>query len=58
MYFEVHNSVALCDLCVVVFQDGVIDNVFDLLLDHLSSYSHHIAFPELVLPVLLKVSAN
>ena len=52
-----HACAPVCNLCFVFLQDGLIDNVFDLLLDHLSSYSHHIAFPELVLPVLLKVKA-
>lgn len=36
-------------------QDGVIDQVYELLMNYLHVYSHTIAFPELVLPLTIQV---
>ncbi|XP_071476555.1 nucleolar complex protein 2 homolog [Diadema antillarum] len=37
------------------FKDGVIDQVYDLLVEHLQVHSHRIGFPELALPVILEL---
>jgi hypothetical protein len=36
-------------------QDGVVDQVYELLMNYLHVYSHTIAFPELVLPLTIQV---
>ena len=43
-------------LSVVLFQDGLMDEMYELILEHLVVHSHTISFPELALPVILKVS--
>ncbi|XP_045162524.2 nucleolar complex protein 2 homolog isoform X2 [Mercenaria mercenaria] len=37
------------------FKDGVIDQLYELLLEHFHAYAHTISFPELVLPALLQM---
>ncbi|XP_072047281.1 nucleolar complex protein 2 homolog [Amphiura filiformis] len=39
------------------FKDGLMDEVYELLLEHLVVHSHSISFPELALPVILKLKA-
>lgn len=39
------------------FKDGVMDQVYDLLMEHLQVHCHRIGFPELALPVVLEVKA-
>lgn len=38
-----------------VFQEGCVDQVVGLLLEHLAIYSTHIAFPEYIVPTVLQV---
>nr|XP_054768217.1 nucleolar complex protein 2 homolog [Lytechinus pictus] len=37
------------------FKDGVMDQVYDLLIEHLQVHCHRIGFPELALPVVLEL---
>ncbi|ESO91330.1 hypothetical protein LOTGIDRAFT_228791 [Lottia gigantea] len=39
------------------FKDGLIDQLYELLMDHLKVHSHSIGFPELVLPAVLQLKA-
>ena len=43
-------------LNVKFLQDGVMDHLFELLVDTFSLYSHTIGFPELVVPPVAQVS--
>ena len=39
-----------------VFQDAVADQIFELLLEYFSIHAHSIAFPEVALPAVVRVS--
>ena len=41
-----------------MIQSALLDKAFELLLEHLCGFSHSIGFPELVLPVTLRVSMD
>ena len=39
----------------VSFQDGIIDQLYELFMDHFYIHAHKIGFPELVLPAIIQV---
>ena len=41
-----------------VFQDAVADHIFELLLEFLCVHAHSIAFPEVALPAVVRVSSG
>lgn len=40
----------------VSLQDAIVDEIFELLLEFFSVHAHSIAFPEVVLPAVVRVS--
>lgn len=42
-------------ICCSAFQDGLIDQLYDLILDYFHTQSHSIGFPELALPTIIQV---
>ena len=57
-----HNTSLLVHVCLshdsqFVFQDAVADHIFEQLLEFFSVHAHSIAFPEVALPAVVRVSA-
>ena len=44
--------------CCSCFQDAVVDHIFELLLEFFSVHAHSIAFPEVALPAVVRVSTD
>ena len=40
------------------FPDAIVENVYNLLVDATTSYSHSIAFPDIVVPTVFQVLLN
>ncbi|XP_022104188.1 nucleolar complex protein 2 homolog [Acanthaster planci] len=55
--FAVMLKVSKSQLNERAFKDGLIDQLYELLLEHLQVHSHAIGFPELALPVIMQLKA-
>lgn len=48
-------KVTSCVFAVLLFQDGLIDQLYDLMLEYFHTQSHSICFPELALSTIIQV---